>query len=445
MKNIYIPDFAKKILKLLNEHNYKAFIVGGYVRDYLLGIETLDIDITTDATPNEIENIFKSTYKTIPTGIKYGTISVIVDNHTIEITTFRSENFYEDNRHPEKINFEKSIEKDLSRRDFTINSLAYNYTDGLIDLYNGIEDLENGIIRSIGDPNERFREDSLRMMRAIRFASKYDFKIERYTFEAIKNFSNLIENISTERINKELTKMLLEKQPSKAINLLYETNLLNYILPEIEIMVGFDQKNPYHIYDLYTHSLKTLDNTLPILESRLAALFHDTGKIETQFFDENGIAHYYGHNKISVEIARKALKRLKYSNKVINLTLKLIEKHQINPMQITDKGIRRLINYIGIDNINLLANLQYADSSASSIKGNMLFTNKVQKVLKEKKPFSKKNLQINGHDIMKFGIKGKNIGIALDDIMEIVLENPDENDKVELLKYIKKNLNKYIN
>lgn len=444
MNKIYLPKNVNKTIDILHKNHFKAYVVGGYIRDKLLGIETDDIDITTDATPHEILKLFSNDYKTIPTGLKYGTITVIIENVHIEITTFRSEKNYFDNRHPKDITYEKSLEKDLSRRDFTINQIAYNEDEGFIDIYDGINDLKNGIIRAIGDPNKRFEEDSLRMLRAIRFASKYNFNIEKNTFNSIKKLSPLIKNIAYERINIEFTKMLLTEKPSRSINLLHKSNLLKCLLPEIEKMYGYDQKNPYHQYDLYTHTLKTLDYAKPILELRLAALFHDTGKIDTRFFDDGGIAHYYGHEKVSVEIAKKALKRLKYSNKVINLTLKLIEKHQINPTQIKDKGIRKLINYIGIENIHLLANLQYADSSATCIKDNLLFTNKVNSILKREAAFSKKDLKISGYDIMNFGIEGKNIGKALDDLMELVLENPENNTKKSLNLFIEKNLKKYI-
>ncbi|WP_455089686.1 CCA tRNA nucleotidyltransferase [Peptoanaerobacter stomatis] len=436
-KNFTMQKNAKIIISALKNHSYDAYIVGGYLRDMMLGKRVNDIDIATDALPDEVTKIFKDKYIVAHTGIKYGTVTVVIDNVPIEITTYRSESNYLDGRHPQKINFEKDIKYDLSRRDFTINAMAYNDDRGLIDIFNSKFDLENKIIRCVGNPRKRFKEDKLRMLRAIRFAAQLNFEIEQNTFDAIKSLSHTINDISIERINVELTKMLLTEKPSKAFILMYETGLLKHILPVIDDMYGYDQQNPYHQYDLFFHTMSVLDNIKNDIILRLSALFHDTGKLYTRTIDENGIAHFYGHNKISKEITIKYLKRLKYPNNVLNTVSLLVEKHMIAPDTITPKGIRRLISYIGKENINYLVELQKADSMSTTIGDNDIFEKKVKQVLDEENIFTKKDLALNGNDIKKLGYIGKEIGEILNYLMEIVLDEPRLNTKEILLQKIK--------
>lgn len=435
---IEIDKKAKKVIYMLENKGYNAYIVGGCLRDILLGRKSQDIDITTDALPKEIIDVFKDSYKVIETGVKYGTVTVIIEASPIEITTFRSEQDYLDGRRPENISFEKDIKADLSRRDFTVNAMAYNDKDGLIDLFGAKRDLEDKIIRCVGNPRERFKEDKLRILRAVRFATTLEFKIENETFEAIKEFSEYINEISIERINAELSKMLLLQRPSQAIILLKKTGLLKNILPVIDEMSGFSQQNPYHEKDLFFHTMDVLDNVRADLILRLAALFHDSGKLYTKTVDENNIGHFYGHSELSFEIARDNLRRLRYSNNTIELVALLCKKHMIDTRNITKKGIRKLISLFGKENIYYLIELQRADSSSTTLGGDDALKNKVEEVLAEEDVFSLKDMDIDGNDIKNLGYKGREIGNILKYLFDKVMENPKINEKIILLEIIKR-------
>ena len=437
---IEIDKKARKIISMLESKGYNAYIVGGYLRDILLGRKSHDIDITTDALPEEIIEVFNDSYKVVETGVKYGTVTVIIEASPIEITTFRSEQDYLDGRRPENISFEKDIKADLSRRDFTLNAMAYNDKDGLIDLFDGKEDLEDKIIRCVGNPRERFKEDKLRMLRSVRFAATFDFKIEDETFEAIKEFSQDINEISIERINAELSKMLLVQRPSQAIILLKKTGLLKNILPVIDDMYGFSQQNPYHEKDLFFHTMDVFDNVRADLILRLAALFHDSGKLYTKTVDENNIGHFYGHSELSFDIARDNLKRLRYSNNTIELVALLCKKHMIDTRNITKKGIRKLISLFGKDYIYYLIELQRADSASTTLGGDDTLKNKVDEVLAEEDIFSLKDMDIDGNDVKNLGYKGKEIGNILKYLFDKVMENPKINEKTILLEIIKREI-----
>jgi len=437
---IEIDKKAKKVIYMLESKGYNAYIVGGYLRDILLGRKSQDIDITTDALPNEIIDVFKDIYKVIETGVKYGTVTVIIEASPIEITTFRSEQDYLDGRRPQNISFEKDIKADLSRRDFTVNAMAYNDKDGLIDLFGGKRDLEDKIIRCVGNPRERFKEDKLRILRAVRFETTFDFKIEDETFEAIKEFSEYINEISIERINAELSKMLLLQRPSQAIILLKKTGLLKNILPVIDEMSGFSQQNSYHEKDLFFHTMDVLDNVRADLILRLAALFHDSGKLYTKTVDENNIGHFYGHSELSFDIARDNLKRLRYSNNTIELVALLCKKHMIDTRNITKKGIRKLISLFGKENIYYLIELQRADSASTTLGGDDILKNKVDEVLAEEDIFSLKDMDIDGNDVKNLGYKGKEIGNILKYLFDKVMENPKINEKTILLEIIKREI-----
>lgn len=437
---IEIDKKARKVISILESKGYNAYIVGGCLRDILLGRKSQDIDITTDALPKEIIDVFKDSYKVIETGVKYGTVTVIIEASPIEITTFRSEQDYIDGRRPQNISYEKDIKADLSRRDFTVNAMAYNDKDGLIDLFGAKRDLEDKIIRCVGNPRERFKEDKLRMLRAVRFATTLDFKIEDETFEAIKEFSEYINEISIERINAELSKMLLLQRPSQAIILLKKTGLLKNILPVIDEMSGFSQQNPYHEKDLFFHTMDVLDNVRADLILRLAALFHDSGKLYTKTVDENNIGHFYGHSELSFDIARDNLRRLRYSNNTIELVALLCKKHMIDTRNITKKGIRKLISLFGKENIYYLIELQRADSASTTLGGDDILKNKVDEVLAEEDIFSLKDMDIDGNDVKNLGYKGKEIGDILKYLFDKVMENPKINEKTILLEIIKREI-----
>ena len=435
---IEIDKKAQKVIFMLENKGYNAYIVGGCLRDILLGRKSQDIDITTDALPKEIIDVFKDSYKVIETGVKYGTVTVIIEASPIEITTFRSEQDYIDGRRPQNISFEKDIKADLSRRDFTVNAMAYNDKDGLIDLFGAKKDLEDKIIRCVGNPRQRFKEDKLRMLRAVRFATTLDFKIEDETFKAIKEYSQYLNEISIERINAELSKMLLVQRPSQAIILLKKTGLLKNILPVIDDMYGFSQQNPYHEKDLFFHTMDVLDNVRADLILRLAALFHDSGKLYTKTVDENNIGHFYGHSELSFDISRDNLKRLRYSNNIIELVALLCKKHMIDTRNITKKGIRKLISLFGKDYIYYLIELQRADSASTTLGGDDTLKNKVDEVLAEEDIFSLKDMDIDGNDVKNLGYKGKEIGNILKYLFDKVMENPKINEKTKLLEIIKR-------
>ena len=437
---IDIGKRAKLAISLLESNGYDAYVVGGYLRDVLLDRKSHDIDICTDALPKEIMDVFKNEYKVIETGVKYGTVTVIIDHVPIEITTFRSEQDYVDGRRPQTIKFEKNIKQDLSRRDFTINAMAYNDKDGLIDLFGGKKDLEDKIIRCVGNPRQRFQEDKLRMLRAVRFASTFKFRIEDDTLEAINEYSRDINEISTERINVELSKMLLVQKPSKAMMLLKNTGLLKNILPVIDDMYGFSQQNPYHEKDLFFHTMDVLDNVREDIILRLAALFHDTGKLYTKTVDENNIGHFYSHSEVSFDIARDYLKKLRYSNNIVELVSLLCKKHMIDTRNISKKGIRKLISIFGKENIHYLVELQRADAESTTLGGDDTLKNKVDEVLADEDVFCLKDMDIDGNDIKNLGYKGKEIGYILKYLFDRVMEDTSINEKAKLLEIIKREI-----
>ena len=333
--HIKIPDKVKFIIDTFYENNYEAFMVGGCIRDSLLSKEPKDYDIATSALPNITESLFE---KTIPTGIKHGTITVLLDKEPFEVTTYRVEGEYKDNRRPDEISFVTNIKDDLSRRDFTINAFAYHSKEGLKDYFNGLEDLQNKIIRTVGDSNKRFNEDALRMMRAIIFASQRDFKIEKSTLDGIKKNKNLLKNISSERIRDELCKLLLSDNPRKGLNLLKDCGVLDVIIPELTSLIGFNHKTKDYNEDLFDHTLSVVENTPNDLILRLSALFHDIGKPKV-------------NDNISEDITRKILTRLHFDNKTIKSVCILIKEYMNVLGNSTDIDIKRFINRTSKENI----------------------------------------------------------------------------------------------
>lgn len=443
---INIPDPVNLIIETFYNNGYEAYMVGGCIRDALLSKNPKDYDIATSAPPSITESLFE---KTIPTGIKHGTITVLINNESFEVTTYRTEGNYKDNRHPEEVSFVTNIKDDLSRRDFTINAFAYNEKEGLKDYFNGIEDLKNKIIRTVGDSNTRFNEDALRMLRAIRFSSQLGFSIEEKTLNAIIRNKSLIKNISLERIRDELSKILLSDNPRNGFLLLKECGILDIIIPELTPSIDFNQRNKYHHEDVFNHSLSVLENTPKDLTLRLAALFHDIGKPECFFLDEKGNGRFFGHNNVSSDITKKILKRLRFDNKTIKNVSLLIKEHMNVLDNPSEAAIKRLINRVSLENINLLFSLQEAD--IKSLKDFSIPLNKLNimkymanRIINSKEPLSVKDLSIDGSDLINnLSIKpGKIIGDTLNHLFKLVLENPKLNNKEYLLKeakeYIKK-------
>ena len=426
-----LPKEVKFIIKTLEENGHEAFVVGGAVRDSLLGIKPLDYDLTTDALPNEIVAIFKRKVDHIyKIGKDFGTISLVIKGKIIEVTTYRIESEYLDYRRPEKVEFSKKLVDDLRRRDFTINALCFNKE--YIDLVGGLKDLKKKQIRAIGDPNLRFTEDALRILRAIRFACKLGFEIEEETKKALFENKALLNKIAIERVQEEFNKILVSKNASKYLEEYFE--IFTVFIPEIEVFKGYDQSNPHHQDDLLIHSLKVVNLVPNDLVLRLAALFHDLGKPKTRKMDD-GIARYLGHARVGADYASLILKRMKYSNQVIKDVLVLIERHMI---RLEVANLKRLISKIGLVNTKRLIYLLRADKL--SLGRDVSFLDQkleeVEKLEKEEAIISLKELKIDGNDLIKLGFKGREIGKALDFLFSAYLGNKVENDKEKLIKYL---------
>ncbi len=438
--DIKIPQYVEFILNRLEEEGYESYLVGGCIRDILMDKVPQDFDITTNALPEQIQSVFNN-IKTIDVGKKFGTIIVLSEGHRVEVTTFRVEGSYSDGRRPDWVNFCTDIKKDLSRRDFTINALAYNKTEGIVDPFHGMEDLNNEIIQTVGDPEERFKEDYLRILRAIRFSCELKFKIERKTYLSGKKNADKIRDISMERIQKEFFKMLLSETPSTGIRLMEEMGVLKIIIPEIIPAIGFDQKNPHHDKDVYNHILCVLDNTPSVLSIRLAALFHDIGKPYTFTVDEKGIGHFYNHDKKGAEITEEILERFKCSKELTEEVRELVELHMKHGRNFGDKGLKRLIRRMGKEKIFSLFTLQKADKKCSSgdyeFEHIIQMENRTKEIIKNKEAFQLKDLDINGRDLINLGYReGKIIGEILNYLLEEVMGNSKLNEKKNLMELV---------
>jgi len=434
---INVPRQVNMVLKALEGHGYEAFIVGGCVRDAIMGIEPKDYDVTTSALPEETKEIFRD-FHVIETGIKHGTVTVMVDKEPIEITTYRIDENYVDNRHPENVRFTRSLKEDMARRDFTMNAIAYNPACGLVDYYGGVEDIQRGVIRAVGEADKRFEEDALRIMRALRFSAVTGFIIEENTAEAALRHKDFLNNISAERIQVELVKLLCGKDARRV--LMDYTDILAVILPELLEMKGFDQCNAYHIYDVLEHTAVAVANTPAEPVLRLSALLHDTGKPETFFQDCTGVGHFYGHNLASKRIAEDLLERLKFDNDTKEKVLLLVEKHDMQ-IKAEETAVKRALNKLGEENFRNLIALARADNKAQNpiiVKRQEHFDKLLaiaEEIILKEECFSLKALAVNGRDLMEIGFKpGPELGKALENLLEAVISGEIENKKEELLK-----------
>lgn len=434
----YIPDSIKEILNRLKEEGYESYIVGGSVRDLVIGKEPKDYDITTSAKPEEIEKIFKDK-KTFDVGKHFGTIVVVTVDGNVEVTTYRTDGEYEDGRRPKEVYYTPDIIEDLSRRDFTINAMAYN-ENGLLDPFGGIKDIRKKLIRTVGDPYKRFEEDFLRILRAVRFATQLGFQIDNKTKDACKKYASNIDRISNERIREEIFKILLAKTPSIGFRLMNELNVLQVILPELTQTINFDQRNPHHNRTLFDHTLCVVDNTPPDLTIRMSALLHDIGKPSTFSLDEEGIGHYYNHDRIGAERSKNILNRLRCSNEFVSDVALFVKEHMFYA-DMKEKGIKRQLKRVGEDKIFQLMELKKADMSCKNNKDVSLVEDvidKIREILESKDPFKKEHLAVDGNDIIKLGYKkGKLIGEILDHLLEKVVVNPDLNNKDDLFQITK--------
>ena len=438
---MFIPNDVKIILDTLKNNGYESYIVGGSVRDSIIGISLpKDYDVTTNAMPKQIISLFD---KTVPTGINHGTVTVIVNGHGYEVTTYRIDGEYLDNRRPNGVTFVLNLKEDLARRDFTINALAFSEEDDLVDYFGGMDDLENKIIRAVGEPNKRFQEDALRMLRAIRFAASLNFDIEEKTMQAIKANCHLVLNVSNERIRDELCKMLLSNNTTRALRLLEESKLLELILPELQLAVGFNQQNPYHDKDIFEHTLAVVEKCPPEINLRVAGLLHDIAKTDCFTVDTKGIGHFYDHDKKGVILCKQILRRLKFDNKSINEISILVKEHMNILTNPTEASVKRLINRVSVDLVRDLFTLQRADALGSRFHVVRLseidmVEEKVMAILHSKAPLSIKDLAVNGGDLIsEFSLKpGEEIGGMLKFLLDEVLENPEINTKEKLLDII---------
>lgn len=443
---IRIPEKVGKILNIFDDYRFEAYIVGGCVRDSLLGKIPGDWDICTNAAPEQVMDMFqKEGYKTIPTGLKHGTVTVVAGSESFEITTYRIDGSYEGHRRPSSVFFTDDIRGDLSRRDFTVNAMAYHPIKGFVDPFDGKKDLEKRIIKCVGNPGDRFHEDALRMLRAVRFCAQLNFSMDPQTKEGICRHGQLLQNISKERIREEFNRILLSDVPSQGVRDLVSTGLIQWIIPELMEAYGFFQHDLPHDKDLFHHILAVLDYTEKDLVLRLAALFHDIGKPRAFVMDKKGVEHAGGHHLQSMHMAGTIMKRLKYDHKTVERVKILVREHVSEFEEIEPKTIKKFIHRLGVENLKRLLKLQIADKKGTGNSWDYSHIVRVQeeakRILDAKEPLTVKDLDIKGSDLLKLGIpQGKQIGEILNRLLELVWERPELNHKEELLKHMEWNM-----
>ncbi|MBR5235910.1 MAG: CCA tRNA nucleotidyltransferase [Clostridia bacterium] len=435
---IQLPNDVFCIIQTLNKAGYPAFIVGGCVRDSLRGKTPADWDIATGATPEQTMALFP---RCIPTGLKHGTVTVMMNKTGFEVTTFRVDGSYEDHRRPDAVVFTKDITEDLSRRDFTMNAIAYHPEIGVVDPFGGQEDIKNDLIRSVGDPLVRFDEDALRMLRAIRFAAQTGFSVCDAIIVAIKERASLISAVSAERIRDELVKILLSDRPAM-LELLHETGLLSLILPEVDRCFYVAQNSIYHIYDVGHHTLSVLRNAPMDLTIRLAALLHDIGKPDKKTTDADGKDHFKGHDLVSVTLAEQVLARLRFDNRTKDDVLRLIRFHD-RRIPATKTSVRRLAATVGAKYFMPLLELMRADAKGQHpdrLLDTLHYYDEIEKIYNEiiaqNNPLSLADLAISGQDVMALGFEGPAVGKVLKQALNYVLEHPEDNQTKLLTKKI---------
>ena len=443
---LVLPSYVKKAIDILEKNGFEAYAVGGCVRDMLLGREPNDYDITTSALPVQIKNSFEG-FKCIETGIKHGTVSVIIDENILEITTYRIDGKYLDNRHPSSVLFTSKLKEDLKRRDFTINAMAYSEKSGLKDFFGGREDLENKTIRCVGDAQKRFEEDALRILRALRFSAVFGFEIEDETKRAVIKKRKLLYNISHERIRDELVKIILSDGAEKIIE--EYSSVIEVFIPELAKTHGLLQHNKSHIYDVFTHTVKSVGYASEDINVRLCMLLHDIGKPYCFSKDEEGKGHFYGHQKISANIAEEVLKRLRFDNKTTETVSALVSYHD-GQISADEKSVKRWLRRLGERNFLLLLEVKKADSLAHSESYAKERIGEIEKiktvfesVVKNKLCYNLKMLEFTGRDAMETGFEGKAVGEVLDYLLTAVIENRCENEKNALCALAGKYKEKY--
>lgn len=434
---IRLPEEVNFIIHTLENSGFEAYAVGGCVRDSILGVKPKDWDITTNAKPQEVKALF---LRTIDTGIVHGTVTVMLRGCGYEVTTYRVDGEYEDGRHPKEVTFTANLKEDLLRRDFTINAMAYNEKDGLVDLYEGCADIENKIIRCVGEPKERFSEDALRMMRAIRFSAQLGFEIEEKTAATIKELAPTLSKVSMERIQAELIKTVTSPHPEK-MKEAYELGITAVFMPEFDRMMVCEQHNRNHLYTVGEHTIRSMENIGPDKVLRLTMLFHDIGKPECKTTDEDGSDHFHGHAEISAKTAHDIMTRLKFDNATMSKVSRLCRCHDAK-IQPGRKYLRRALHRLGEDLFPDFFAVQRADVTAQSDykrTEKLAWIEKNEKdyeeIMKSRECFSLKDLAVSGRDLIEAGVKpGKEVGEILNRMLEEVIENPENNEKEKLFQ-----------
>ena len=436
-----LPPEVSGILSQLTAAGYSAYAVGGCVRDTLLGKVPHDWDLCTSALPEQLQAVFAKD-RTVTAGLKHGTLTVIRDRIPYEITTYRIDGDYTDHRHPDSVSFVDRIDLDLSRRDFTVNAMACSPDGAVLDLFCGRQDLEKHLIRCVGEPAARFEEDALRVLRALRFASVFDFELEEKTAAAVRAMYPTLSHVAAERIREELVKLLCGPGAGRILRAYPE--VITHLLPELAPAVGFDQKNPHHLYTVWEHTVRALDGVPPDPALRLTMLLHDSGKPYTQTTDEKGICHYKGHQQVSAQIAARAMDALRCDKALRDKVVCLVEAHDI--LLSTDRRLLlRRLNRFGEDNLRLLFLIHKADRIATGTRhpGHaeehcLELQAALDALLAEKPCFTLKDLAVNGRDLMSLGLRGKAVGTALSALLDEVMEGTLPNEREALLKKAKK-------
>ncbi len=435
-QKINIPVPAGKVLRRLHECGYEAYVVGGCVRDSVIGLVPDDWDITTNATPQQVRDAFK---RTIDTGVEHGTITVRMDGESLEVTTYRIDGNYADHRHPDEVSFTTELEEDLKRRDFTINAMAYSDEDGLIDLFGGMEDLKNKIVRCVGDPRERFTEDALRIFRAVRFCAKLGYSLDPATRKAAADLAPSLALVSAERIRTELEKLLVSPHP-EMIRLAWECGITKVILPEFDAEMEAVQNNAHHKITVGEHTIRTMMASEPDRILRLTMLLHDSGKPLCQTLAPDGVFHYHGHAAPGAVVAARVMERLKYDKATQRTVVQLVKNHSLYP-ELSDEGVRRAVVQIGEELFPMFLKVKRADIGGQSTEvqeKKFVYMDKVEeiyrRILERGDCLSLKTLAVTGDDLIAAGIpKGKKIGQILGMLLDTVLTDPSANEKETLL------------
>ena len=442
MNKISINNFSKIEIEILNKLNKygKGYIVGGAIRDILLGLKPKDVDFATNLPYETLKTLF-SEYTPKETGKSFGVLRIRINDIDYEIAKFREDIYGKE----EKVTFVDEIKNDLVRRDFTINAMAYNETEGIIDLYNGQKDIENKVINFVRNAEERIIEDPLRTLRAFRFMSKLNFSLSKNTIEAIKNQKSLLKNIPEERITIEFSKLLLGENIKNTLTLMKDTGVLEIIIPEIKATYNFNQCNPHHNLDLFSHIINVVSRVPADLELRYSALLHDIAKPIVQTFDEKGIAHYKTHEIVGADMARDILTRMKLPVKLIDTVVEIIKKHMILYKDVTDKKFNKLLSEMGYNNLWRLIEHSIADNSSKNnevVSTENDFHERLKKAVEKQMQVTVNDLAINGKDLIKLGFNGKEIGEIKKELLDKYLSEEIQNKKEEMLNYVKEKYKK---